>query len=339
MKLRILLVLFAVTSQAFAARLDVDSKRPMEAITSERKANVLIQARRVFSLPDGSLWVTHPVPAEREPSALGVTRFSADGSARVFLLTDWMRKGEVRHGWCGQVYGVALLDDGHLAVSGGWTDGSNSHNAIFVLKPRADGGYDTINRFDVPGVAELVAAAPDRIFAITNDPSRAGGGALLTLYNQEGVAISGYAPENRNTSVLEAAQNARNSRVVRISRYRFAIYNAFDRTVDVLDVKPETARGAVFAPFSKIFIDGDATIANLPVIGIAATQKEVLVVRSGNVRGHFGTLFTAYNSLADVTAESFLDRPWNFVFPENGKLRGVVHYKDAMLDTIEFQGD
>lgn len=327
-----------LATNAFAVRLEVQPRMMFVPVAEPRKAQVLREARDAFTLPDGSQWITHPVPAENEgSSAVGVTRFEVDGSATVFLVSDWLPKRSIPNGWCGQVYGVSQLSDGRIAVSAGWTDGSQSHNGIFILRVREDGRYDTDKLIRLPGVAQIVGTQNNSILAVTNDPGRRDHGPLLTSYDTEGVKFGGFFGGDMAVSAVEAAQNAAKARLVRVGETGFAFYNPREESIYLFHFEVGHREG-VFIPKTRIFIGDDAEIAALPVVGIDVSEDwEVLVARVGNFRGTIGTHLTVYDSDNKVKQTTTLDRPWNLMLREKGRIHGVVRRGEVSLDTVRLQ--
>ena len=330
-----LLVSLFLAANALAVRIDVAPRAALETVDSHR-ARVLRDARAVFNLEDGSQWVTHGAPAQREPGAIAVTRFGADGSARVFLVSDWLPQGSIPIGWCGQVYGVALLEDGRVAVSAGWTDGHSSHNGIFVLRAGPDGRYATDKLLEVPGVAQIAGAPGNTILAVTTDASRRGGGPLLTLFNLEGGKLGGFHNNDRSMPAPEAARYAAKAHLQKIDERSFALYDPFVESVIVFDLEVEASvREAVWIPIRMMFIGDDAATADLPVLGIHVSKDwDILVARVGIVRGTPGTQFTIYGLDGSVKQSAIVERPWNIMFREEGRIRGVVLRDGVGLDSV-----
>lgn len=344
MKTAVILSLLVATS-AVGARLEVAPDARAEVVQSPRKAQVLRAARAAFALPDGSQWVTHPVHPKRETSAVAVTRFGADGSADVYLVSDWLPKGTIPRGWCGQVYAVTQLTDSRVAVSAGWTDGSNSHNAILVLRATGDRRYKTDKVIRVPGVSQIVAGHRNSILAITNDASRRGGGPLLTVFTAAGEAIASGYDQARPISAAEAAQYAMKARLQRIGERRFAIYFPLDETVHVLDIEIRGPREATVTPIQNVFVGDEAALAAAPVLGIdGSASGDVVVVRVGQIRGTPGTQLTVYGRDSAVKQSVTLDRPWRLLLneqrdyervrQERGRLRGLLLRDSVALDSV-----
>ena len=334
-----LIVLLFSTTTAFAIEFEVPARRNLEPVASPRKAKVLRDARAAFTLRDGSQWITHGVPARREPSAIGVTRFERDGSARVFLVSDWLPKGTIPGGYAGQVYGVALLTDGRVAVSAGWMSGGTSHNRIFVLRRRADGGYDTDRMFELPGVAQVVDGPANLILAITVDATLRDGGPLVRVFDTNGT-VRGAVDGQNPASPAEAVRNAHDARIVRVNENRFAVYEPSQERVmsfDLYVVEPEL----IFKPYGGVFLGDDAGLAGTRVLGIdAAPNGDVLVVRSGLVRGRPGTELTVYTrTFREVKQSQTLDVPWSLLLREHGHIRGLVFHNDVRLDTVHVRHD
>jgi hypothetical protein len=333
MRKTMLILSLLLANNALAVRLAVDPRTAVEPVDSPRKAKVLRDARAAFTLPDGSQWITHRVPAQREPGAIGVTRFGTDGTARVFLVSDWLPKGSIPRGWCGQVYGVTLLTDGRVAVSAGWTDGRNSHNAIVILSLRGDGRYDTDKVIELPGVAQIAGAPRNTILAVTNDANRRGGGPLLTLFDTEGRKIGAGFSDHLPVSAPEAAQNARKARLHRFGERRFAFYDPYSESVAVIDFEV-LERETILTPIQVTFVGDDATTSALPVLDIdQSPDGDILVVRAGVIRGTPGTQLTIYGEGA-AKQSVILDRPWNLMLRENDRVRGVVLRGQVALDTV-----
>lgn len=327
-----------IATQALAARLDAPRRPDLEVVESPRKAQALRSALGAFALPDGSLWLTHFAPARREPGAIGVTRFDADGSEREFLVSDWLPKGNIPGGAAGQVYAVTLLTDGRVAVSAGWTDGTNAHNGIFILRPGRDGRYVTDKLIEWPGVAEIVAGPRNTILAATFDASRRGGGPLLTLFDSEGRIRGKVNDHQRSISPAEAAQNAMQVRLHRFNERTFVVYDPVDETLDVLDIEVLEDE-SIWSPRSVIFIGDDASLAGTRVLGISMTEDgDVVVARVGNVRGTLGTHLTVYGQDHSIRHTAVLDRPWKILLKEHGRLRGVVPLRDGVgLEPVRFR--
>jgi hypothetical protein len=336
-----LLLSLLLTASASAAHLQAPPRRTLTPVSSSRKAEVLREARATFTLPDGSLWVTHPVPAESEPGAVGVTRFSADGSAHVFLVSDWLPKGSIPHGWAGQVHAVTMLADGRIAASAGWTDGRASHNAIFILRKRTDGWYSTDKTFEWPGIGHIIAGPQNTILAITNDPARPNGGPLVTLFDTNGEALGAHLATNARQTVLEAAQNAWKARLRRMSETRYAIYDAKANSVWILNVEA-TPKGSVWSTHTSVFIGDDPHTAHLPLVGfeVSPDGRSVLVARTGVIDGRPATKLTLYDkNSAEVQETTVTDAPWNLMIRENDQVHGLVRHREVLLDTVRFVAD
>lgn len=327
-----------VASNVLAVRLEVKERMTFDPVASPRMAKVLRDARGAFTLPDGSQWITHATWAEREPSAIGVTRFGADGSERLFLLSDFLPKGTIPRGWVGQVYGVALLDDGRIAVSGGWTDKRTSHNAIIILRPLKDGSYETERVNKVPGVRQIVGAPRNTILAVTSDANLRDGGPLLTVYDTEGrMRARGFMHKGR-FSPAEAARNASEAQLRRVTDTLFALYDPSGQEVVVFWMEVKDAE-TIWKGHSVLFVGDDASTAHLPIIGFDAWGNgDVLIARAGNIRGRVGTQLTLYAANSHAVKQSiFLDRPWNHMLREHDKIHGVVHRGQVALDTVALQ--
>lgn len=329
----ILTLLF--TTSALAARLDAPSRRTVfDPVESPRKAKVLRDALAAFTLSDGSQWVTHFVPAAREPGAIGVTRFGADGSAHVFLVSDWLPRGSIPRGWCGQVYGVGLLDDGRVIASAGWTDGRNSHNGIFILRPGEDGRYVTDKLIEVPGVRHVVGGPRNTILAVTFDANLRGGGPLFTLYASDSGKRVGTLILAQDQSPVEAAQKAGNARLQRINAQTFAAYEPTVELVYVFDLEV-VASETILSPRRVLFVGDDAVTVSAPVVGIEAWEDgDLLVARSGRVRGTVGTQLTIYGRDHSVRQSLTLDRPWHLMLREESRILGVVRRREVELDPV-----
>jgi hypothetical protein len=334
-----MLLLLIVAANAFAARLDVQPRMLDTAVESPRKAQVLRTARAAFVLSDGSEWITHPAPAQREPNAVAVSRFAPDGSVRVFLVSDWLPKGSIPRGWCGQVYGVTLLTDGRVAVSAGWTDGRESHNGIFILRALEDGSYTSDKLIELPGVSDISGGPRNTILAVTDNPSLPGGGPLLTLLNAEGRLIGHLFDEDRPMSASEASQNAMKARLQRLGEHGFALYDPAADLVRVFDV---VVRGteATVTPLRQIFIGDDVTVAHAPVLGIHGDGNgDIVVVRVGRIGGTPGTQLTIYGRDGAVKEAVTLQRPWQLMLRETGRVRGVLLKDRVVLDTIGIRAE
>jgi hypothetical protein len=335
MKPTLLAIALFIATNALAVRLEVPKGSAPAAVDTPRKAEKLREARAVFTLPDGSLWVAHPAPAKREPNAIAVTRFDPDGSAAAFAVSDWLPKGSIPRGWCGQVYGVTQLSDGRIAVSGGWTDGAESHNAIFTLRRREDGRYDTDRVVKLPGVGEIAGTAGNGIVAVTDDASRRDHGAILTAIDAEGHRIAVLAGNKTEAlTAVQAAQNTANAKLQRVGEKWFAFYNPAAEEVYIFEVVVGR-REATIMGVAVIFIGDDAELASLRVIGIeVADDRDVIVVRTGRYRGRLATHLTVYDHIGRVKETKTLDEAWNHVIREKGKLHGVVNRGDVLLDTM-----
>ncbi|HEX8152411.1 MAG TPA: hypothetical protein VF698_04760 [Thermoanaerobaculia bacterium] len=332
MRIRIVALMLLLTAgSAFAQGWEIQPSATPEPVASARKAKVLRTARAAYTLPDGSQWITHSVPARREPGAIGVTRFGSDGSARVFLVSDWLPKGTIPRGWCGQVYGVALLTDGRIAVSGGWNDGRDSHNAIFVLRALADGAYGPDAVFEVAGVAQIAGGPRNSIVAVTHDVNRRRGDPLLTIFDTRGSILAFLFDRSSSTTPPEAAQNAMRAHLQWIDAQTFAVSDSHAQVVYVFSLQV-LDHEVVLIPRQVFFVGEDASTATLPIVGIDANANgDVLVARTGVARGRMGTHLTVYRN--DATIETaVLDRPWNLILRENGQVRGLVMKNDPLLD-------
>jgi hypothetical protein len=324
-----LVILCLLTAAAApAARTDDGRPRPLERVASERKARVLRDARAVFNLDDGSEWITHSVPAAAEPSAIGVTRFDAGGDARVFLVSDWLPKGTIPRGRAGQVYSVALLTDGRVAVSAGWNDGA-SHNAIFVLHALDDGRYAADKVIELPGVAQVGGGPRNTIAAVTVDASIAGGGPMLTIFDTDGRSLGRFFDGDPSLGAREAVQNANAARLQRVGERRFALYDRASGFLRLFDVDVADARAQAA---TRSFVDVGNDLAVLAIQ--PAADGDFVVARSGMIRGRLGTELTVYDGNGVRKESTLLEHPWNFVLRENGRLRGVVMRDGVMLDNV-----
>ncbi|MEA2337171.1 MAG: hypothetical protein QOE82_1178 [Thermoanaerobaculia bacterium] len=332
-------LLFAYSMNAAAARLKVDPARRLEPVGSERMARVMRDAYAMFALPDGSKWIVHKVPAKREPGAMGVTRFGPDGAAHVFLLSDWLPKGTIPGGWCGQVYGVARFDDGRIGVSGGWTDGVNVHNAIFILGGRDHGAFDVEKLVELPSVRQLCAGPDDTILAITSDPGKRDGGPLLSLVRADGTVLPLGFLSAMPISAGDAAQRATKARISRYAERRFALYDPQIESVVLFDLR--VAKGeAVLAGNNVIFIGDDPHDPALLGFDVRP-DGDLVVIRTGTVSGATATHLAVYDGSGAAPAlrkqTVITAHPWNFALPEAGGLRGVVFHDGVEFDTVEVE--
>jgi len=336
MTIAVLSLLLAV--EVSALNVAIPAQRTLNPVVSPRKAKVLRDARAAFTLPDGSQWIVHTVPAKREPSALGVTRFGADGAARVFLVSDWLPEGTIPGGSAGQVYGVGMLNDGRVLVSAGWQNHGGSHNAIFVLSAEAGGTYHTDKVFEVPGAAEIVGGPVNTILAVTNYPAMRGGGPLLTHFNTEGLRLGAFG--SGDVSPAAAAKSAMAARLHRINENLYALYIPSREEVAVFHLSPGD-REFIWSPRRHVFLGEDAAAAGMRVLGLesAGMADDLLVVRSGLYRGRPGTLLTVFGKYHKEKQSEFLDVPWNLMLREFGVIHGVVHRGDVHLDTVALKND
>lgn len=335
MRNALLAVMLFLSTNALGARLEVPAGGGLTVIESPRKASKLRDARAVFTLPDGSLWVAHPAPAQREPNAIAVTRFEPDGSAAAFAISDWLPKGSIPRGWCGQVYGVTQLTDGRVAVSGGWTDGTESHNGVFILRRRQDGRYDTDRVVKLAGVGEIAGTAGNGIIAVTDDPMRADHGAILTVIDAAGNAFAAlHGNKTETLTAVEAAQNTASAKLQRIHDNGFAFYNPAAEEIYIFELRVGHRQASIKGWYS-VFTGDDAELAKLPVVGLEVTDdRDVVVARTGRFRGRIGTHLTVYDQIGRVKETKALDRAWNHVIREQGKLHGVVNSGEIVLDTV-----
>lgn len=340
MKRTLIAVTLLLATNASAVRLEVRPAASLSRVDAPRKAMKLSEARGVFRLDDGSLWVSHPAPARREPSAIAVTRFDPDGSATAFLVSDWLPKGTIPRGLCGQVRSVTQLTDGRIAISAGWNDGAQSHNGVFILRRRDDGRYDTERLVELPGVSQIVGTHRNGILAVTDNPSRRDHGAILTVIDAEGNAFGvQLSPETETLTAVEAAQNASRAKLQRVGQNLFAFYNP--AIEEVLTLRIDVGhREATIAARNNLFIGDDAALAALPVVAINVTDDDdLVVVRVGDLRGVIGTHITVYGADNSVKETKTLDRPWNHVIREKGKLHGVVNRGEILLDTVNLTAE
>ncbi|HYR29361.1 MAG TPA: hypothetical protein VEU30_12900, partial [Thermoanaerobaculia bacterium] len=326
------LFFFVFALDAAAVSLNVPAQRSLHPVTTERKAKVLRDGRSSFTLPDGSQWVVHSVPAQSEPSALGVTRFAADAPARVFLVSDWLPHRTIPKGWAGQVYGVGMLNDGRVLVSAGWHNRTGSHNAIFVLRARQDGTYHTDKVIEVPGVGEVIGGPANTILAITTRPD-VRGGHLLSHFSTEGVFLGGHAGLGADLPPRAAAQNAMHARLHRIHENQYALYDPSAEKVFVFNLRRGDGE-YIWQGHGHIFLGEDAGTAGMRVLGMESIGDELVVVRSGKYRGRLGTLLTVFDRLQKEKQSEFLDVPWNYMLRESGEIHGVVFKDDVQLDKV-----
>jgi hypothetical protein len=336
MKKTAIVLSILVAANVLAARIDIEPNRKLEAVDSERKARVLRDARGTFALEDGSQWITHSVPAKGEPSAIGVTRFGPDGSARVFLVSDWLPKGAIPRGRCGQVFSVALLNDGRVAVSAGWNDG-DSHNAVFVLRGLDDGRYATVKVIELPGVRQIAGGPGDTFVAVTSNASILGGGPMLTIIDTDGKILGGFFDGDPILNISRAVQNASAACLQRLGESRYALYDQSTEFIRVFDVGLEGTRANV-ATRTTIFIGDDPAGAELRVLGMKAlADGDLLVARMGFIRGRAGTQLTIYDTNGGLKQSSVLEQPWNFMLQEHDRIRGVVMRDGVSLDTVNIR--
>src|SRR6266852_2579403 len=100
-------------------------RHSLDPVNDVRRADLLSEAHSMVALSDGSEWAFHPCPARSEKSCIAATRI-AKGEQTVFLAADFlpnMPGGTIPIGAGGQIYSVANLDGGAIAVSLGWNDG------------------------------------------------------------------------------------------------------------------------------------------------------------------------------------------------------------------------
>jgi hypothetical protein len=333
-----IVVCLLVAANALAVRMDIDPHRKLEPAGSERLTKVLLDARGTFALEDGSQWIRHRVPAAAEPSAIGVTRFGPDGSARVYLVSDWLPKGTIPRGRCGQVFGVALLTDGRVAVSAGWNDGNDSYNAVLVLHALDDGRYATDKVIELPGVAQIAGGPRNTFVAVTSTVSIPGGGPMLTIFDTDGKILGRFFDGDPFLNIIQAVQNASAARLQRLGESRFALYDHATEIIRVFDVDFAGSRANVKTRAS-IFID-DAAGADVRVVGMQpSSDGDLLVARTGVIRGRPGTQLTIYDENGGVKQSSVLEHPWNFMLQEHGRVRGVVMRDGISLDTVIIRAD
>lgn len=332
MKKTMFVVCLLVAANALAARIEVDPHRKLEPAGSERMAKVLLNYRAAFALEDGSQWITHSVPARAEPSAIGVTRFGPDGSARVFLVSDWLPKGAIPRGRCGQVFGVALLTEGRIAVSAGWNDG-DSHNAVIILRPLTDGGYATVKVIELPGVDQIAGGPGNTFLAVTSSAFIPGGGPMLTIFDTDGKILGSFFDGDPTLNVSHAMQNAMAAHLKRLGESRFAFYDKSTEFIRVFDVDLAGPRTKVTTRTS-IFLGDDPAFANLKFLGMQATPDgDLVVARMGMINGSPGTQLALYDQNGGLKQKTVLEHPWNLLLQEQGRVRGVVMRDGVSLDT------
>jgi hypothetical protein len=192
---------------------------------------------------------------------------------------------------------------------------------------------------ELAGVARITDGPDGTVAALTSNASIRGGGPLLTILLPDGAAIAAYLSPLETLTAVEAAQNAGKARIQRVGERSFLLYDpsrgsilAFDLTVDV------SRHESTFTPIRFTFVDEDPTTADLPVMDISGAEDgDVLVIRTGRVRGRFATLLTVYGSLSSVVEEAVLENPWNHAIAIADEIRGVVLRNSAHFDTIRFR--
>jgi len=333
MKKTMIVACLLVAANALAARIEVDPHRKLEPAGSERMTKVLLDYRGAFALEDGSQWITHSVPAAAEPGAIGVTRFGPDGSARVFLVSDWLPRGAIPRGRCGQVFGVALLTDGRVAVSAGWNDG-DSHNAVIVLRALDDGRYATVKVIELPGVDQIAGGPRNTFVAVTSNASLPAGGPMLTIFNTDGKILGSFFDGDPFLNVSRAVQNAMAAQLQRLGESRFAFYDRSSEFIRVFDVHLAGTRANVTMRTS-IFLGDDPAGANLKFLGMqAAPDGDLFVARMVSINGSYSTLLALYDENGGLKQKTVLEHPWNLMLQERGRVRGVVMRDGVSLDTV-----
>lgn len=330
-----------VAVNAFAVRLEVGPSTALTPIDSARKVEALRNAIGVFRLPDGSLWVTRLAPSAQDPSAMPVTRFAADHSVTEFFLSQWLPKGTLPNDRGGQVRAVTQLDDRRLAVSGGWNDGNASHNAVFILRPCADGSYEPEKVIRMPGVSAIAAIGGNSIVAVTDDTMRRDHGPLLTLLDTAG-RRRGILPNDPAMSVMAAVQNASSARLQRVGDNSIAFYNPAEQQVHVLEFNTSAKDDPVVAK-RAVSIGGDAALAKLNVVGFdVAEDGDLVIARVGRLGETIGTHLTVYGRDNRAKQTVTVDRPWNHMLREKGRLQGVVPGRpgrDISFDTVRLASE
>jgi hypothetical protein len=328
-----------IAANAFAVRLEVAPETALTPVDSPRQAEALRNAIGVFRLPDRSLWVTRLKPSALDPSAMPVTRFAADSSVKEFFLSEWLPKGTLANDHGGQVRAVTQLDDGRVVVSGGWNDGKASYNAVFILRARDDGHYETEKVIRMPGVSGIAAIGGNSIVAVTDDAMRRG--PLLTLVNTEGQR-RGILASDPAMSAIAAAQNASSGRLQRVGESSIAFYNPSEQKIYLIELNA-SSKDDVVAEKRVVSIGGDAALASLRVVGIdIAKDGDVIVARVGPLDGAFGTHLTIYGADDKVKKTVTVDRPWNHMLREEGRLQGVVPGRpgrDISFDTVRLASE
>jgi hypothetical protein len=307
-------------------------RHSLDAVSDDHRADLLRDAHLMVALGDGSEWAFHSCPARAEKSCIAVTRI-AKGEQTVFLAADFlpnMPGGTIPIGAGGQIYSVANLNGGGVAVSLGWNDGRDSHNAVVFASPKND-RYSIDRVVEFPTVRAIVPGPRGTVLAITSDSSLAGGGPQLTLVDSNGHTLGQWFEGDRSRSAVRAAQGANDLRLEQVAPGRFALFNPSDMTLRVFDL----SENASLTMHSTAVINDDLagqTIRDVHTSPNGATA----IVGVGKIDGEYRTSVNLYSSTGALTGRWFSDSPWHNVDHRGQVFKGIIVRDDVRTETVEF---
>jgi uncharacterized protein YodC (DUF2158 family) len=353
MILSTLLSLFFAISNAAQSGLQ-PAQHSFERIEDSRRIMLFRQSRSSQTLSDGTEWVTHPCPARKEPGCIAVTRL-LNGKATTFLAADFL-PGAPGHtvpiGSGGQVYSVAALDDGTQAVSLGWNDGHDSHNAIVFLVSTGD-RYTSARVVELPCVRAIAAGPDGTVLAITSNASVRGGGPRLTLLDSQGTILGSWFDGDPSATPAQAARLASSLRLEKIASGRYTFFDpavALLRVFNIDGTNPSTramnlpnfvqarkgAASAAMTPLAAISLNDDLT--GQFVLDVHTTPHLVTSVTTvGSIDGQPRTRVTLYDTNGGVSGRWVSEHPWRHAEHHGNVLTGVVDRDDLWTESVTFR--
>ena len=301
------------------------------SVPEGRHADTVRKARSAFVLSDGSEWALRPCPARDEPSCIAIARFSKD-EVKPFIAADFlpgMPGGTIPIGKGGQIYSIASLDDGRKAVSLGWNDGKESHNAVVFLT-FADEDRPTIDRVaELPGVRAIVGATHARVLAATVNAQIPGGGPRLTLLDGDGRIVKQWLDGDRPTAA-EAVRAANGIRLQEVTPGRYAVFDPDDSSIRFLDLATGQFR-------SPVILNDDLSGQTIRDIYIAPNSSSA-VVTTGKIDGRYRTAIHVYGADGNIIGRWTSDHPWQTVVHRGHVFTGTVVKDDVSTETVDLPG-
>jgi hypothetical protein len=200
---------------------------------------------RVIPFHDGSRFILSRTD-RYEPHAMVGTLLRPEGRRDDFRATEFFPPVLVKPDTAGQIFGAALLDDGRLALSIGWTNRTGRNiNGIAILASR-DGKWERERIIVMRGSVRDIAAGPaGSIAAVTTDFGRQKRERLLELLLIEADGRIRSRLETRHLSSDEAEKQALGIRLQRFSERSVVFFDIPGGVMFLLDIRPlciETVR-------------------------------------------------------------------------------------------------